>query len=224
MGPFPVWGWLLIGVAGVGVGYFIIKRQQGIPTGTQASDTTAGTVAADSTGLQPSNGVVGPGDPFPQVPVGQGTVPVIPPGYHGVYDSNGNLVAWEPDQPTPPTSPQQQSLIHLGPTGVKHYTVMQGETLSSIAAKFGLQSWNSIYAIPVNQKTLNAQNNNKPLSAAQARVFMPRAGTDITLPGDAVAPGSPQPPVAQPVTQPPFNYPGNPNGVTWGQIAPGIYA
>jgi hypothetical protein len=96
----PVWAWGLIGIAGIGVGYFIIKKPA-IPTGTQASDTSAGNVLPDQTGLAPSNAPVGPGDPFMSVPVGQGTVPVLPNGYAPQYDINGNLVAYQASPPPP---------------------------------------------------------------------------------------------------------------------------
>lgn len=103
----PVWAWGLIGIAGIGVGYLIIKRTSApaIPNQGAASDTSAGNVLPDQTqaGLQPS-APVGPGNPFPSVPTGNGTVPVVPPGYVPIYDSNGNLIGWQPP-PAPPTVP-----------------------------------------------------------------------------------------------------------------------
>lgn len=105
----PVWAWGLVGIAGVGVGYLVITRgKSAIPTGTQASDTTSGNVLPDQTGITPSNAPVGPGDPFMSVPVGQGTVPVLPNGYTQILDSNGNLTGYQAPPPppsvTPPTS------------------------------------------------------------------------------------------------------------------------
>ena len=182
----PVWAWGLIVLAGGGLGfYFISKRKSAaIPTGTQASDTTSGNVLPDASAssLQPSNAPVGPGDPFPSVPVGNGTVPVIPSGYSPIYDNNGNLVGYQPPAPPPMYTPPAQQ-VFTGPSGVKHYTVQQGETLSSIAAKFGLPTWNSLYAIPANQAIFGK------LSATQARNYMPRAGTVITLPPNTIIPG-----------------------------------
>ncbi len=103
----PVWTWGLIGIAGIGVGYFIIKKTStsAIPTGTQASDTASGNVLPDQTGITPSNAPVGPGDPFMSVPVGQGTVPVLPNGYAPIYDSNGNLTGYQAPAPPPLASP-----------------------------------------------------------------------------------------------------------------------
>lgn len=181
----PVWGWGIIGIAGIGVGYFIIHRSKpAIPTGTQASDPTAGNVLPDQTpaALQPTNNPVGPGDPFMSVPTGNGTVPVLPNGYNPIYDANGNLTGYQAP-PAPPSATPPGSMIFKGPTGVLHYQVQQGETLSSIASKFGLHSWNDVYAIPANQSLLGK------MSAAQARSFMPRAGTVITLPSTAIQPG-----------------------------------
>lgn len=39
-----------------------------------------------------------------------------------------------------------------GPTGVKHYVTTGNETLSQIAQKLGLSSWNDIYSIPENKQ------------------------------------------------------------------------
>lgn len=57
-----------------------------------------------------------------------------------------------------------------GPTGVKHYVTTGNETLTQIAQKLGLQSWNNIYAIPENKK-----NNWVPsgLTATQAASYKP---------------------------------------------------
>ncbi len=205
-GGLPIWAWGLIGIAGVGIGYYFITRNSSaIPTGTQASNTSAGTVSADpgSASLQPSN-AGGPNNPFPEIPVGNGSVPVLPNGYTPIYDNNGNLVGFEPPAPPPSVTPPA-SQIFLGPTGVKHYVVQAGDSLSSIAAKFGLASWNSIYAIPANQSIFGK------LSAAQARSYQPRPGTVITLPGNAVAPTIyPIPGPQQPVTQQPPQQPSGP--------------
>lgn len=64
----------------------------------------------------------------------------------------------------------------LGPTGVKHYVSTGSQTLSQIASSFGLASWNSIYAIPDNQKLFGK------LSANQAKTYKPHANQVITLP------------------------------------------
>lgn len=57
-----------------------------------------------------------------------------------------------------------------GPTGVKHYVTTGTESLSQIAQKLGLTSYNSIYAIPENK-----QNGWVPssLTAAKASSYVP---------------------------------------------------
>lgn len=192
VGPLPIWAWGLVIGGGVIAGVIIIPKltssTSGIPA-SGSSTTSAGTVAADTSG---TNGAYTSGNPFQEVPTGSGNVPVVPSGYTPIYDSNGNLIGWQAPT-TPPVASSPGNSIFLGPTGVKHYIVQQGETLSSIAAKFGLASWNDIYAIPANQAVLGK------LTAVQARTFMPRAGTVITLPPNATSP------VQLPTQNPPTN-------------------
>lgn len=121
-GGLPVWAWALIGVAGVGAGYLLIRWQQSkssTPSSLTTSNTpdlttgnASGQESNSATGTVGSNGVID--NPYPETTVNGQQVPIIPPGYQGVYDSNGNLVGWEPipTNPTPttpsnPTTPTQ---------------------------------------------------------------------------------------------------------------------
>ena len=79
---------------------------------------------------------------------------------------------------TPGVTTHNPGSTFKGATGVLHYETTGKETLSQIAAEFGLQSWNSIYAIPSNQKIFG-----NPMTAKQARGFKPTSGLVITLPG-----------------------------------------
>lgn len=65
-------------------------------------------------------------------------------------------------------------------SGVLHYVATGSQTLSQIAQQFGLQSWNSIYAIPENQQILGR------MSASTLRGYTPAAGTSIVLPGSTL--------------------------------------
>lgn len=112
----PGWAWLLIGVAGVGAGYLLIRWQQkksatpSALTTSNSADLTTGNASGNetnpATGTVGSNGVID--NPFPETTVNGQTVPIVPPGYQAVYDSNGNIVGWSPiaSNPTPsqPTS------------------------------------------------------------------------------------------------------------------------
>lgn len=112
-GGLPGWSWLLIGVAGIGAGYLLIRWQRskqtpttgaGLNASTTPDLTTGNTSGAESnpaTGEVGSNGIID--NPFPETNVGGNQVPIIPPGYQAVYDQNGNIIGFEPI-PTSPTS------------------------------------------------------------------------------------------------------------------------
>lgn len=68
---------------------------------------------------------------------------------------------------------------YTGPTGVKHYVATGDQNLTELAKKFGLASWNDIYAIPDNQKLFGK------LSSSQAETYKPGRGVSITLPAKA---------------------------------------
>lgn len=123
-GGLPVWAWALIGVAGVGAGYLLIKWQQGksnTPSALTANSTpslTTGNASGNETnsamGTVGSNGVID--NPFPESNVNGQQIPVIPPGYQAVFDGNGNIIGWgptptnpTPTQPNQPTTPSQPS-------------------------------------------------------------------------------------------------------------------
>jgi len=206
----PGWAWLLIGAAGIGAGVLLIRWQQGKTgaaslTATTTPDLTTGNQSGDesnpATGTVGSNGVID--NPFPETNVNGQQVPIIPPGYQAVYDQNGNIVGYEPIPPTstpipPPTSTPTPTgpgrlpgQTFSGPSGVLHYVTTGSETLSQIAQKFGLQSWNSVYAIPDNQKLFGK------LDSKQAASYTPKANQTITLPAGSSA----APPVVLPLAR-----------------------
>jgi hypothetical protein len=82
--------------------------------------------------------------------------------------------------PGPNQQPAQGSTFTAN--GILHYVATGNETLSAIAAKFKLQSWNSIYAIPQNQ---HAFNGGKPMNATDARKYIPKSGDIVVLPKNA---------------------------------------
>jgi hypothetical protein len=61
-------------------------------------------------------------------------------------------------------------------SGVKHYVATGTQTLRQIASQFNAGTWNGIYSIPDNQTILGKMN------ASHAAVYVPKAGTVITLP------------------------------------------
>lgn len=152
----PVWAWGLVGIAGVGVGYFVIhKSSSGIPTGTQASDTSAGAVQADPypQALQPS-APVGPGNPFMSVPVGSGTVPVLPNGYNPLYDTNGNLTGYQAPapppaatNPNPPGSPGTPLLQH-GQWGSTPMQFGQTKAVNGVTYTIGPGGNGRVWGVP----------------------------------------------------------------------------
>lgn len=99
----PVWAWALIGLAGVGLGYYLVKKYSASSTGTPASlqtqsspdlstaNTDASTV---DTGTVGNNGIIS--NPFPETSVNGQTIPVLPSGYQYLYDSTGNVIGIEP--------------------------------------------------------------------------------------------------------------------------------
>ena len=144
--------------------------------------------------------------------VGPNQTPILPGGYNPIYDPNGNLVGYGPTPtptPTPTPPPPSSNLcppgvfctsyghgssgkivktptggpLWAGPSGVMHYTVQRGDTLRSISRTYVPGgTWNSIYAIPDNQKLFGK------LSPQQAANYAPKPGTTITLPSNAALP------------------------------------
>lgn len=123
-----------------------------------------------------------------------GNYPYLPANTQPLLDSNGNVIGFEPGNPTPGRLPPQPSpgsstpqpgSFFLGPTGVKHYVATGNQSLSQIAdmSQFAPGStWNSIYAIPANQQLFGQMN------YITARNYVPKAGTIITVPGNTQIP------------------------------------
>jgi len=113
-GGLPVWAWALIGAAGIGAGYLLIrwqgKKTPASLTPANSADLTTGNASGNetnsATGTVGANGVID--NPFPESNVNGQQIPIVPPGYQAVYDPNGNIVGWEPiptnPTPTPPTT------------------------------------------------------------------------------------------------------------------------
>jgi len=91
----PVWAWGLVGIAGIGVGYLIIRKTStpAIPTGTQASDTSSGNVQADNSGmgLYPSGNDGSGGGYQPTPPPPPAPPPPAPPPPGGNPNPPGSL-------------------------------------------------------------------------------------------------------------------------------------
>lgn len=191
----PGWAWLLIGAAGIGAGIILIRFQQkggatpaALTTQSTPDLTTGNASGAESNpqqGAIGSNGIVN--NPFPEATVNGQQVPVIPPGYQAIFDENGNIIGFEPITlpiNPPPSggggSSNPPGSTFKGPTGVLHYVATGSANLTQLAQRFHLKSWNSIYAIPDNQKLFGQ------LDAQKAANYTPAAGLVITLPGDAM--------------------------------------
>jgi hypothetical protein len=118
------------------------------------------------------------------------------PGADNSVGSTGSTGSTDGPPPTTTTTTTPAAKLpgstFLGPTGVNHYVATGNQSLSQIAQLYGLQSWNSIYAIPDNQKLFGA------LNTANARTYTPKAGTVITLPGGATRQGNAGPSPASP--------------------------
>lgn len=173
----PNWAWGAVIVVGIGAAYFLPKflgqKNPTDATSTGTDQTSGLGLAVDPTtglpyaveGLVPSGGLAGgtgvQGPPGPTGTIG----PVGPGGPPGTIGGTS-------------TKPAPGSTFK-GPTGVLHYVTTGNETLRDIATKFGAGTWNSIYAIPDNQKLFGA------MSSATAAGYKPPSGMVITLPGSS---------------------------------------
>ena len=103
----PGWAWLLVGVAGVGIGYYFIHKQSSSTASAPATLTAASTpdltTANTTSGTVGNNGTIN--NPFPETSVNGNQVPIIPPGYQAIYDNNGNIVGYEPIPPSNTSTP-----------------------------------------------------------------------------------------------------------------------
>jgi hypothetical protein len=140
-----------------------------------------------ATGASLTGGTSGGGGGIQTVPgPNSSQVPILPSGLVPLYDGLGNLIGYQPaptpapaPAPAPGPKPNYKPGISLGPTGVYHYQPSTSMTFGQIASMFGLAGWNSIYAIPQNQKTFGA------LSAKQLQTYKIQAGSDVVLPQNA---------------------------------------
>lgn len=109
----PNWAWGLVIVVGAGIGFIFVKKNASSATATGAATNASTAVATPITDMGGQPGVNnapidmsggGQQNPVLTVPGGSGgQVPILPPGYTPIYDSQGNLVGWEPPGTTPPT-------------------------------------------------------------------------------------------------------------------------
>lgn len=164
---------LLIAVlAGLAVVIYIVYKNG---AGGAAAATTAAAPVLSGTGVTyvegAGGGSVAP-TPAPQPIV---SIPVLsgPPRVSGP-----GPVA----MPMPSPAAHAPGTTFLGSTGVKHYVANGTQTLSQIAAKFGLKGWNSIYAIPDNMSAF------RKIWGKQARPSgdVPPSGLVITLPSTTI--------------------------------------
>lgn len=183
----PNWAWVLVVGAGIAAAYFVPKFLNKGSTSTSQTADTAGTsglgIATDPTtglpyaveGLVPSGAYAGnsqgsqPPPPVPPVPNPVQPPPPVPQPQPQPQPP--------PPVPPPPAPQHKPGDIFLGPTGVLHYVATGNESLTDLAHRFNFVSWNSIYAIPDNQKYMGA------MDAQHAAVYKPPSGMVITLPG-----------------------------------------
>lgn len=163
----PTGGKIVAGVALLGViGIAIYERSKAGATTAPTSGSTSGVNATGATSGQQGAMI--------------GNVPVVPPNYTSLYNpTTGSLEGYQPiaQGPVPPPSQNlSQGSVFLGPTGVRHYVATGNQSLSQIAQAQGLSSWNSIYAIPQNQRAFGA------LNSKQAASYVPPAGSYVVLP------------------------------------------
>lgn len=102
----PMWGKIALGAAVVVVLYLLYMK---------FSQSAASPVSQSSGNLQPGipGGSSGTQSPFPSVPSGQNSVPLIPSNTSPVYDAQGNLIAFQPQ--ATPTAPPQSPTANIMP-------------------------------------------------------------------------------------------------------------
>lgn len=154
----PTWGKVGVGLAGVGIVLVAIYEHN-----KAAASTAAGASLASGTGATDATGAALSQSPFSSIPSGSGSVPLLPTGVNPVYDSSGNLIAFQNAPPAtppptasgtgntvapPPTKTGGGTLPHVPPPAPKltYYTVQPGDNLSEIAAKLHITGgWQSLY-------------------------------------------------------------------------------
>lgn len=104
----------------------------------------------------------------------------LPYGYeNNPGSSSGTTDGSQPPPPTttpppPPTTPAPGSTYVAN--GILHYVATGSESFSQIAKKYGLKSWNDIYAIPENQQSFGK------MDSTHAAGFVPKSGAIVVLP------------------------------------------
>lgn len=156
----PVWVWLA-GAAGIGILYYYNSKVVPPPAATPAT----GTVDPNASGLQDSNLAGMPYDYYNPPPLYGGTPTPTPTP--------------SPIPPVPAPTPTPGTTFVNPSSGVDHYVSMGTESLSQIATKLGLPSWNTMYAIPENQQQFNGGH---PMDAQAAAAYDPPADMNVVVP------------------------------------------
>ncbi len=157
----PTWGKIAIPLVLVAVVAFAIYKKNQAAAGTTANSAAAGSLAGSTAaGMSGASNTAGLGT----VPTSSsGNVPIIPPGYTGIFDNLGNLIGWQmptsttpaPTSPSPtPTKPSPTPTTggatppSTKPTPkLSTYTVVRGDSLSGIAARLHTPGgWQTLYA------------------------------------------------------------------------------
>jgi LysM repeat protein len=134
LGPLPVWAWLLI-LTGLAVGYWLLKGKgssSSSSTGTDTGTTPAGDVPDYVS--QTTVNVSTPAEPG-QTGTGSGATSAPP----ATTTAGKPPVSTTPVKATPaPKAPAAKTTSKQPPVLSKKYTVKAGDTLDSLAKKFGI--------------------------------------------------------------------------------------
>jgi len=159
----PIWVWLG-GAAGIGIIYYYNSK-----VAPPAAVAATGTVNPTASGLQDAS------------------IAGVPYNYYNPPPLYGGTPAPTP-APTPPgPTAASPGTTFLGPTGVDHYMSTGNQTLTQIAQLLGLQSWNTMYAIPENQQQFNGGH---PMDAQSAANYIPPANMGVVVPTGTTYPAN----------------------------------
>lgn len=117
----PNWAWAIVIVLGIGIAYMVVKKKA---VATSTNDNIVGQSQASN---QSANNAAGY---FPTTTSNQNTVPVIPENTNPVYDTNGNLVAFQPTNTNQTTTSTNQTTTDGGtppPTTVPPPSTQQNQ-------------------------------------------------------------------------------------------------
>lgn len=89
----PPWGKVAVGVVVLAVVYIAYKGYA----------TARSSAPSQSTSLQPTTNASGSQSPFPQIPSGDTSVPLLPQGVNPLYNSQGGLTGYQQSAPPPST-------------------------------------------------------------------------------------------------------------------------